>query len=89
MLTIIRARLKVDRHALLLGEQAVVRPEPRAVLRVGAGVVGEAAHSDVPANCGQVSSVRMDDLPHALFALSAFNVDQEGEEEEARERRRG
>ena len=64
--TEVRPRLKVDRDGLLFGEEAVVGAEPRAVLRVRARVVGQAAEADVPADRAQVPPVRVDDLVHAL-----------------------
>lgn len=64
--TVIRTRLKVNRHALLLGEEPVVGAEPRAVLWVRARVVGQAPEADVPPDRGQVPARGVDDLPHAL-----------------------
>ena len=64
--TEVRPGLKVDRDGLLLGEEAVVGAEPRAVLRVRARVVGQAAEADIPADRAQVAPVGVDDLVHAL-----------------------
>jgi hypothetical protein len=57
---------KVQRVALLLDKQPVVRSEPRAVLRVRTRIFGQAAETGVPADGGQVSPRRVDDVEHLL-----------------------
>ena len=64
--TEVRPGLKVDRDGLLLGEEAVVGAEPRAVLRVRAGVVWQTTEADVSADCAQVPPVGVNDLVYAL-----------------------
>ena len=65
-LTILRPGHKVQRLALFFCEEAVVRPEPRAVLRVGPWVIRKTAKALVAADCGQVPPVGVNDVEDAL-----------------------
>lgn len=64
--TILWPALERELVALLRDEQTVVGAEPRAVLRVRAGVVREAAEADVAADGGEVAACGVDDVEHLL-----------------------
>ena len=59
-------RLELKLLALFFDKQAVMRAEPRAVLRVGTWIIGETTHTRVAADGGEVAPSRMDDVEYTL-----------------------
>ena len=64
--TVVRARDEVERDALLVSEETVMGPEPSAVLRVRARVVGQPTEPDIASDRGEVSAGGMNDLVDPL-----------------------
>ncbi len=64
--TVLGTGLECERLALFLREEAIVGPEPGAVLRVRTRVIGQPAEADIPSNSGQVAASGVDNVPHTL-----------------------
>jgi hypothetical protein len=45
-----RSRNEIEGNALLLNKESVVRAIPRAILRIGTRIFGQAAETNIPAD---------------------------------------
>ena len=67
---------KIDLLTLLFREQTVVRPKPRAILRIRTRVIGKPTQANVTTNRCQITSRRVNDVK---YFLRGYMVSSRGE----------